>query len=54
MENAAIDADKRTKEVKEKLEVLNETKHRLVQVLKQVTYAFWNFFGVNVDLARRL
>ncbi|KAG6401709.1 hypothetical protein SASPL_138573 [Salvia splendens] len=35
MENAAIDADKRTKEVKEKLEVLNEKKHSLVQVLKQ-------------------
>lgn len=49
MENAAIDVDKRTKEVKEKLEVLNEKKHSLVQVLKQVTYAFWIFFGVNVE-----
>ncbi|KAG6403980.1 hypothetical protein SASPL_136214 [Salvia splendens] len=39
MENAAIDVDKRTKEVKEKLEVLNEKKHSLVQVLKQILSA---------------
>ncbi|XP_057806349.1 uncharacterized protein LOC131021255 [Salvia miltiorrhiza] len=39
MENATSDTDKRSKEVKEKLEVLNEKKHSLVQVLKQILSA---------------
>lgn len=40
MENATSDVEKRRKEVKDKLEILNEKKHSLVQVLKQVTYLF--------------
>ncbi|KAL1541555.1 hypothetical protein AAHA92_25762 [Salvia divinorum] len=43
MENATIDVDKRTKEVKEKLEDLNEKKHSLVQVLKQILSAEEHF-----------
>ncbi|KAL3640639.1 hypothetical protein CASFOL_015607 [Castilleja foliolosa] len=38
-ENASIDPEKRKKEVKEKLEILNEKKHSLVQVLKQILSA---------------
>lgn len=37
-EDASNDKEKRKKEVEEKLQVLNEKKHNLVQVLKQVTY----------------
>ncbi|KAG6386129.1 hypothetical protein SASPL_155020 [Salvia splendens] len=39
VENATSDADKRSREVKEKLVVLNEKKHSLVQVLKQILSA---------------
>ncbi|KAH6797396.1 hypothetical protein C2S52_021950 [Perilla frutescens var. hirtella] len=39
MENATSEMEKRKKEVKEKLEVLNEKKHSLVQVLKQILNA---------------
>lgn len=35
-EDSTSYVEKRTKEVKEKLEILNEKKHGLVQVLKQV------------------
>ncbi|KAL0440801.1 UNVERIFIED_CONTAM: hypothetical protein Sradi_0019000 [Sesamum radiatum] len=38
-ENATSDVEKRKKEVKEKLEILNEKKHSLVQVLKQILNA---------------
>ncbi|GFP97681.1 hypothetical protein PHJA_001912200 [Phtheirospermum japonicum] len=38
-EIAPTDAEKRKKEVKEKLEILNEKKHSLVQVLKQILSA---------------
>ncbi|GER50016.1 hypothetical protein STAS_27293 [Striga asiatica] len=38
-ENGISDAEKRTKEVKEKLEILNEKKHSLVKVLKQILNA---------------
>ncbi|KAL8464900.1 hypothetical protein ACS0TY_034401 [Phlomoides rotata] len=38
-ENATSDEEKRKKEVKEKLEILNEKKHSLVQVLKQILSA---------------
>ncbi|KAL0416914.1 UNVERIFIED_CONTAM: hypothetical protein Slati_3523300 [Sesamum latifolium] len=37
--NATSDVEKRKKEVKEKLEILNEKKHSLVQVLKQILNA---------------
>ncbi|KAK6123348.1 hypothetical protein DH2020_042908 [Rehmannia glutinosa] len=37
--NATNDVEKRKKEVKEKLEILNEKKHSLVQVLKQILSA---------------
>lgn len=39
MENATSDVEKRRKEVKDKLEILNEKKHSLVQVLKQILNA---------------
>ncbi|CAA0826790.1 Unknown protein [Striga hermonthica] len=39
LENGISDAEKRTKEVKEKLEILNEKKHSLVKVLKQILNA---------------
>ncbi|KAL6524376.1 hypothetical protein OROHE_016047 [Orobanche hederae] len=39
IDNGASDAEKRTKEVKEKLEILNQKKHGLVQVLKQILNA---------------
>ncbi|PIM99175.1 hypothetical protein CDL12_28332 [Handroanthus impetiginosus] len=38
-EDATSDVEKRKKEVKEKLEILNEKKHSLVQVLKQILNA---------------
>ncbi|KAL3846013.1 hypothetical protein ACJIZ3_003416 [Penstemon smallii] len=38
-EDATSDKEKRIKEVKEKLEILNEKKHSLVQVLKQILNA---------------
>lgn len=36
--DALTDKEKRKKEVEDKLQVLNEKKHNLVQVLKQVIY----------------
>ncbi|KAG8379081.1 hypothetical protein BUALT_Bualt07G0051100 [Buddleja alternifolia] len=38
-EDATIEVEKRKKEVKERLEILNEKKHGLVQVLKQILNA---------------